>query len=271
MKLISILALTLSSLAASVAAAAPVFNATLTVGSDTRFVLIGESGKPSAWLKLGDSFDGYTLKAFDAKANALDLEQGGKVTRVTIAPDAKVADGALAATPATLADAQALLNKMQFEKMMDRIFAQQRAGMGRMVEQMASRMNIPANRRDDVVAFQKKVMDEMMSSLNGADMKDEVAKIYSEVFSKEELDGLSAFYSTPTGEALTDKQPLVQQKMQEVMMPKIMAAMPKIQQMAQEFAAQEQAKMKAAAPAAAPAPAPAPAAAPAPASEGAPK
>jgi uncharacterized protein len=259
-KLLSLLA-ALFATAAFAADTLPVFNATLTVGKQNRFVLIGGDGKPSSWLQLGDQFEGYTLKAFDAKSDALDLERDGKVTRVTLAADAAVSAGQLAATPATLADAQGVLNKMHFEEMMGRMLDQQKGMMGKMFDQMAPK-NLSPEQKAEFIAFQKKMVDQLMTSMGMDNMKDDMAKIYSEVFTKQELDGLGAFYSTPTGEALTEKQPVVQQKMQELMMPRIMAAMPKIQQMSKEFAQQQKAKRdaaKAAAAAAAAPDAPAPA------------
>lgn len=232
----------------------PTFNATLTSGGESRFVLIGADSKPSTWLKVGDSFDGYTVKDYDAKASALDLEREGKVSRVTLATGT-VKAGALAATPATLADAQAVLNSMHFENMMSRVIDQQKTMVNRMLQQMSARMNIPPQNREDLVAFQKKVMDEMMSALNADQLKDDAAQVYSKVFTKEQLDAMAAFYSTPTGEEISAKLPDAQQKMQELMMPRIMAMMPKIQQMGREFAMEQQAKAQAAQAAAQPAPA----------------
>ena len=251
-KLLTLLFVALSA-AAFAAENVPVFNATLTVGRQNRFVLIGVDGKPSSWLKLGDTFEGYTLKAFDAKADALELEHDGQVTRVTLAADAAVTAGQLAATPATLTDAQNVLNKMHFEQMMTRMLEQQKTMMGSMFSRMAPK-NLSPEEKSEFIEFQKKMVDQLMDSMGMNNLKDDVAKIYSEVFTKEELDGLAAFYATPTGEALTDKQPVIQQKMQEVMMPRMMAAMPKIQQMSKEFAAKMKAQHEAAAAASAPVP-----------------
>jgi len=74
------------------------------------------------------------------------------------------------------------------------------------------------------------------------------------------LSGLADFYGTPAGQAMTAKQPELQQKMMEIIQPRMMAAMPKMQQMSQEFEQQQKARQQAqqqAEPAAAPA-APAP-------------
>src|SRR6185369_2805731 len=101
----------LTAAAAFSADALPVFNATLTMGKQNRFVLIGADGKPSSWLQLGDQFEGYTLKAYDAKSEALDLERDGKVTQVKLASDATVVNGGSTLPPPTLADAQSVLDK----------------------------------------------------------------------------------------------------------------------------------------------------------------
>jgi hypothetical protein len=66
--------------------------------------------------------------------------------------------------------------------------------------------------------------------------------VYSQVFSKEELQGLSDFYSTTAGQAFSEKQPELAQKMNEVMMPRMMAMMPKIQAMQKQFGEEMKAK-----------------------------
>ena len=55
----------------------PIFNATLTTGNEHRFVLVDAEGKASSFLKVGESFAGYKLEAYDPKEAVLDLERGG--------------------------------------------------------------------------------------------------------------------------------------------------------------------------------------------------
>jgi len=235
----------------------PIFNATLTTGKEHRFVLVSPEGKASSFLMLGQSFAGYTLKSYDPKTGVLEVERDGKVSPLTIVADAAVKNAPAQAARGTVEDATAVLNAMNFEQMMDRTMEgakrQQQAAMARMMSQMAGNAN-----REDVTEFQKKVMNELMSGISGAEMKNDVAKVYSEIFSKDELQALSAFYSSPLGQSFAEKQPLVVEKMNELMMPRIMAMMPKVQQMGKEFAAAQKAKREAAAGGGAP-PAPAPA------------
>lgn len=255
----------LTAAAAYAADVVPSFNATLTVGKENRFVLVGADGKSSSWLALGDSFQGYTIKDYDSKAEAVDLEKDGKVTRVGIAGDAVLAgtvagaaDAKAGGASATVAEATALLDTIQFEKLMDRTLGSVRKAQADALKQMLPKNASPEDRAA-FEAFQTKVLDTMMSSLSGQELKNDVAKIYSDVFSKDELQGMSAFYASPLGQALLDKQPAIAQKTNEVLLPRIMATMPKIQQMQREFMTEMRAKKQAAQATATPAPAPAPA------------
>jgi hypothetical protein len=234
------------------AEAPPLFNATLTVGKEHRFVLVDAHGKASSFLRLGEKFDGYTLKSYDARDGALELERDGKISRVTLVADAAVTGGPAAALPATIEDAKAVLNKVRFEEMMERVSAQQRKAIGASFEQAASRMTAQGADKEEVVALQKKMMEELMSAMDPKRLKEDAAKIYSEVFTKQELDEMAAFFSTPLGEAMAAKNPEVQEKLGAVIQARMMEIMPRVQQMGRDFAAQQKAKKEAAAGGAAP-------------------
>lgn len=249
--------------AAFAAETVPTFNAMLTTGQQTRFVLLGTDGKASQWLTVGDSFDGYTLKSFDAKSGTLNLEKDGTVTPVVIGSEkTSAAAAAPVSTPATIADATATLNAMHFDTMMDKTLAAVKQQQLAAIRQMVGRMGAQGVNREDLIAFQQKVMDKMMSAVTGADLKSDVAKLYSETFTKDQLQGLANFYSSPLGEVMVQKQPELAAKINALMIPRMMKVMPEVRQMAQQFQAEQMAKQQAAmAPASGPAsPAPAPAA-----------
>src|SRR5947208_16907 len=85
----------------------PVFNAVLTIGKEHRFVLVTPGGKSSGFLGLGEKFEDFTLKSYDAKAGTVDVERAGKVTSLALATDAAIVNGGPAApAKATLADAE---------------------------------------------------------------------------------------------------------------------------------------------------------------------
>jgi hypothetical protein len=253
MKLKILLLAFLTASAALAADSAPLFNALLTMGKEQRFVLATEDAKTSGWLKLGDNFAGYTLKSYDAAATTLVLEREGKSIKVVLVNGVGVKD-APAPTAATLADAEEVFRVMRFDEMMGKLLDSQKKAIAPMLQQqqaaIAARMNLTPEEKDAFLALQKKGLDDMMASAMGPEMRADMAKAYSEVFSKEELSGLTAFYSTPTGQALIDKTPEVSAKMQTLMMPRIQQGALQLQQATRDFAVDIKAKHAAAAAAA---------------------
>jgi hypothetical protein len=273
MKLRCFLFALLSTLALHAASDLPVFNATLTVGKEHRFILISPAGKTSAWLKLGEAFEGYQLKAYDAKASALDLEHDGQAVRVTLVADAAVTNAPVAPTPATIADAEEVFRVMHFDEMMKKILDGQKKGMlpamQQSMKQMMGRFGDALSEEDKAAlsALQSKIAEQSLNAITSPEMRSAMARIYSEVFTKDELNSMAGFYSTPAGQALVDKQPDVQQKMMSVMMPMIMKNQMAAQKEMADFMGGLKAKYSnpgaapgapAAAPSASPAAAPAP-------------
>lgn len=210
----------------------PVFNAVLTMSGQHRFVLTNETGASSSWLAIGEAFEGHVIKAFDSKTNVIELEKAGVVHQV---PLVQAAIDASVATPATLADAEAVLQSMRFDEMMEKMVMQQKAAMKPVFDQQAARMRIPEEHRQRFTEMQEKILDDTMGVMAGPEMRDAIAKLYSEVFTKEELGAMASFHSTPAGQALIDKQPQVQQRMMEIMMRKMNEIGPRMQQLTKEF------------------------------------
>lgn len=243
MKLQILLAFVLSAAAAFAAepASGPgvLFNAILTSGKSQLFAVSTVGGGRTAWLPLGSEFQGYKLKSFSEADQCLILERDGKEEKVRLAT-ASIKE---VETKATLADAQAVIEKMRFEELIAKTVESQKKGMlGMMRTQAPGRQMTPEHE-----AFQAKIMDVMMSALDPVEMKKDMARIYAEVFTKDELKALSDFYGTPAGQSFIAKQPDAQAKMQEAVMPRMMAVMPKIRQMGAEFAEQQRQKKAAAA------------------------
>lgn len=241
-----ILALALATAATlSAADGVPLFNAMLSLGKEYRFVLVTESGQASSWLKLGDTFEGYVIKAYDGATDTLELERDGKTARVKLV-DAAAIGNAPAVTPATLADAEEVFRLMRFDQMMARILEQQKKTLGpvmsQQMDQMAARLKLSDEEKAAFAAFQRKTFDDLMAAIMGPEMRAGMAKVYSEVFTKDELGSMAAFYTTPAGKALAEKTPDVSAKMQALMMPRMMQSMQKMAEASRAFAAELAAK-----------------------------
>jgi len=232
----------------------------LNTGREKLFGLSTLTGDSSAWVPLGKGFQGYTLKSYDDAKSLLLFERDGKNYELTLAT-AKIAtaEGAQG-TPATVADAAAVVDRMHFEELIAKTMEGQKKAMAGMTQKMAQQSGSKIDPKD-LEEHQSKIMDAMIEAMNLPQLKKDITEIYAQTFSKEELTALGDFYATPAGQAMVDKQPIVQEKLQAAMMPRLMAAMPKIQQLNVDFSKQQKAKIDAAKAAAQPAAAPAPTAA----------
>jgi hypothetical protein len=229
----------------------------LNTGKDKLFGLSTETGDANAWVSLGKGFQGYVLKSYDEGKSLLLLEREGKTYQVVMASEKIGTAEAAKSTPATLAEATALIDRMRFEEMITKSLEAQKKAMGQQFRMMAKQAGGKVDPKD-MEEHMNKVMDVMTQAMDIPQLKKDVAQIYADTFSKEELTAMSDFQMTPAGRAMIDKQPTIQEKMQAIMMPRIMSAMPKIQQMGAEFGQQQKAKAAAAAEAAKAAAAPAP-------------
>lgn len=232
--------------------AVPELRGVLIAGTVRQFSLVAPGSGSTAWAKVGDNFSGWELVEFKSADEALVLKKAGRTVVLKLA-DSAVANAPASSAKATLADAEEVFRKMDFDRMMSRIVDQQKTAMATMMRRAPVGGNVDP---EALAAFQKKTMDVMFDAMDLPGMKNDMVKAYSEIFSKDELRGLSDFYGTPAGQAMIDKQPAISQKMNEMMMPRMMAVMPKIQEMGKQFGAEQAAKAAAAKAAAAPAPAP---------------
>jgi hypothetical protein len=231
--------------AAFAAETAPLtFNGVLTMSDGRQFGLTTTDGSKSGWVKLGGTFKGFALKNYDVARETLELERAGQLYTLGLSGGKFTGTAAVAGTKATLADAQAVIDQLHFEKMIERTFEGQKKAMGRMSEQMSARSGGQVS-AEDIAAHQKRVMDAMIEALNPEQMKKEMTQIYAEMFTKEQLAAVVAFNATPVGQAVIDRQPDIQQRMQELMMPRIMSAQPKIRELTKTFMQEQKAKTEA--------------------------
>jgi hypothetical protein len=226
----------------------PELRGMLATGTDRRFALSIPGGE-TAWLSVGGKFAGWTLKEFRPAEDVLVLINGAEETRLKLS-SSKIGESDL---KATLADADAVLSKMKFEEMFAKIIEQQKKTVADMTKRSLA-TNSNGVDPTDAEAFQAKVLDTVFAEMKPEDMKADFAKLYSEVFTKAELQGLSDFYSTPAGQAMSEKSPEVQKRTMEIMMPRMMRGMAKIKPLSAEFAKQQAEKKAAAGTSATPAP-----------------
>lgn len=206
------------------------FNAVLSMGKEKRFGVASDGGAHSAWLQLGNTFEGYTLKGFEDATQTLLLERDGQTFRLPIAGGGVQTLN----TKATLAEANEVMNQLRFEQMMGKLIDQQKKAMNAAAKQMLGPLGADIPQKD-AEELQTKLTDALWAELKPEDLKRDMTKMYAELFSRDQLRAMSDFYGTNAGQALIEKEPEMQQRMMDVIMPRMMAAVPRIQQIQQEF------------------------------------
>ena len=202
-----------------------VFRAILDMGDSPRFSLCDQGGANSRWVQTGDVFLGWELTSYDPETKTLTLTKDGQTQPLSLSGDTSGAP-----TKGTYADAEAVFEAMQFDELLQSMLDQQEKAMADMqrkiMEQQAGGQPID----EELLAIQQEAVAEVFDSIDWKAMKDGMIGIYADTFTKDELNGMTAFYSTPAGRAMIEKQPEVQQRTMEVMMPQMMELMPKIQE-----------------------------------------
>ncbi len=226
---------------------APELRGEITAGNDLRFALALPGGAQTAWVGIGETFEGWKVTDYNPTTDSLALNKAGAEAIVrlsnSVITTSATAGGAAttpapnrSATKATPAEAEDVLDKMRFDQMMGLMLEQQKKAATSLVRQMAAQAGAAGTSAADQ-AFQGRLLDAMFAELTPAAMRGDVARAYSEVFTKEELAGLASFYTSPTGQALVGKQAEISQRLMAVMTPHLLAALPKVQQMARDFSA----------------------------------
>ena len=93
------------------------------------------------------------------------------------------------------------------------------------------------------VVQQEKMMTGMMQimseEINYDKIRDDIAAVYADVFTEEELTGISAFYRTSAGQKFIEKQPELMMRSMQISQKRLSSALPIIMKRIEEMKAQE--------------------------------
>lgn len=116
---------------------------------------------------------------------------------------------------ATKEDVQRYLLVAHSKEMAQKTMAAMTKPMHQMAHETCSKDGMPA----DCEARLNKVQDEMMANMPWDEMLDAMVPIYQKHFTKNDMDNLVAFYSSPTGQKLLNEMPSIMAELMQDMMP----------------------------------------------------
>lgn len=136
--------------------------------------------------------------------------------------------GVQAAPPST-ESIETLLAVTRTERLIESMQSQFDPMMRQMIAQGAANKNLTDEQRRRLETIPAEIAKIVKEELSWARMKPLHARIYQDVFTQEEIDGLIAFYRSPTGAAFIEKMPQVTQKSMELMQAQMPALVKRIE------------------------------------------
>lgn len=136
---------------------------------------------------------------------------------------------AIAQQPTKEAKVEQLLSSMNADATINQMFDQIKA---------MTASQIPPGTTPEQIAksqeIQTKIFDLVKSRMSWEKMRPEYVRLYSEVFSDDEISGMLAFYQSPAGRAMLQKMPALMKQIMEVVQSQMADLMPEIQRITRD-------------------------------------
>jgi uncharacterized protein len=146
--------------------------------------------------------------------------------------------------PPSEASIKQLLEVGQAHKLVDTMTVQMDGYMKQIMQQATEGQHISPEIQKDIDKREAEVMSMLKELLDWNKLEPMYVRVYQKSFTQGEVDGLVAFYKTPTGQALLTKMPAVMQntlnELQQMMQPMIQ----RMQRMQQDVVAEIEAQKK---------------------------
>lgn len=136
---------------------------------------------------------------------------------------------AIAQQPTKEVKVEQLLSSMNADATINQMFDQIKA---------MTASQIPPGTTPEQIAksqeIQTKIFDLVKSRMSWEKMRPEYVRLYSEVFSDDEISGMLAFYQSPAGRAMLQKMPALMKQIMEVVQSQMADLMPEIQRITRD-------------------------------------
>jgi uncharacterized protein len=147
-------------------------------------------------------------------------------------------------TPASDESIRQLLEVAQARKLVDSVMKQMDTLMLQTIQDATRGQPIPPKVQKQVDKNQAEVVALLKDVLDWKKLEPMYVRVYQKTFSQQEVDGMIAFYKTPSGQAVIGKMPTVMQNTMEEMQSMMGPVMQKMQKMQQDVIAEMKAETK---------------------------
>ena len=145
-------------------------------------------------------------------------------------------------TPASEASIKQLFEATHVRTLLDSVMTQMDGLTKKAMAQATQGQQLTPADQKEIEQAEADVKAEMKSALDWSKLEPMYVRIYQKSFNQQEVDGMIAFYKTPTGQAVLNKMPVVLQNTMAEVQQMLQPMMQHLQQKQQESAAKIQAK-----------------------------
>jgi len=133
------------------------------------------------------------------------------------------------------AKVEELMTTMHIDTMTEQMTSMAKAQVEQSEQGMPAAATMTPEQKKIFADFQAKSLDLVMGTVSYKALKPEIVKLYTDTFTEEEIDGISAFYRSPTGQAMLNKTPQLLAAMMQFMQGKIADLQPKLKALSDQF------------------------------------
>jgi uncharacterized protein len=133
------------------------------------------------------------------------------------------------------AKAEQLFTLLHMDRMMDQLLAAVKNQMQQMVQTMPGGDDATPEQKKQIADFQQRVLNLVNDKLGWKALEPDFINLYASTYTEDELDGILAFYKSPTGQKMIAKTPELTAKSTELTQQKMREVQPELNQMVQDF------------------------------------
>lgn len=163
---------------------------------------------------------------------------------IAIAADNPSPTSPAPSNPPTEASIKQLLEVAQARKLVDSLIGQMDNLMQKSIAEAVQGRTIPPKVQKDIDQRRAEMIGMMKELLDWPKLEPLYVRIYQKTFNQQEIDGMIAFYKTPSGQAVISKMPSAMQNTMDEMQQMMGPVMQKIQKTQQDVVAAMKAESK---------------------------
>jgi uncharacterized protein len=146
--------------------------------------------------------------------------------------------GADADKPPSEQSIHELLAVLQAHNMVDTMMRQMNANFGSMMKQAMGERQLSERQQQIADDARGKIEALLREQLQWSNFEPMMIHVYQSTFSQKDVNGMIAFYKTPTGQAVIAKMPMVVQQTMQAMQERTASLLPQIQQIQRDMTSQ---------------------------------